>query len=169
MTFSWSPLWGQNLVPNPSFEDLLTCPNVFGGICTGLAINWSCGNSATTDLFNECSSNVQWGVPSNAFGTETPVSGVGYAGMVCKFVTPNYREYVLAQLTAPLTAGTWYTVSFYISLAESSCGSNHIGAYLSATSPYLAQWTVLPETPQIDYAFGGYLSESNGWTLITGC
>lgn len=162
------PIVGQNLVPNPSFEDISICPNNFGGLCNNNALNWSCGNTATTDLFNVCTQNPQLSIPSNAYGTEDPVSGVGYAGMVCKFVTQNYREYVLAQLTTPLTAGTWYNVNFYISLAEGSCASEHMGAYFSATSPYQNQWTVLLVNPQIDYEYG-YLTETDGWTLITGC
>ena len=168
LALSGYSLSAQNLVPNPSFENLSICPQNFGGVCGGQAVNWSCGNTATTDLFNVCTSNIQLSVPSNAYGTENPVSGVGYAGMVCKFVTQNYREYVLAQLTTPLTAGTWYNVNFYISLAEGSCASEHMGAYFSATSPYQNQWTVLLVNPQIDYEYG-YLTETDGWTLITGC
>ena len=46
--------YAQNLVPNPSFEIFITCPNTFGQI--GLAIPWFQSNTiaSSSDYYNSC-------------------------------------------------------------------------------------------------------------------
>ncbi|MBK9106427.1 MAG: gliding motility-associated C-terminal domain-containing protein [Saprospiraceae bacterium] len=158
----------QNLVPNPGFETTISCPPSYTAICSGFAPPWLCGNSATSDLFNECSPPFVVGVPDNGFGSQAAFEGDGYAGIMARFITANYREYLQVQLLSPLVAGTWYNVSFYVSLADAGCGSDHMGAYFSVVDPFQNMWTTLDYDAQIEYD-NGYLSDATGWTLITGC
>lgn len=102
----------QNLVPNWSFEDTVSCP--FGVTQIDRATGWS-SYKLTPDYFNSCS-NGQPSVPANLFGYQSAKTGNAYAGFstYSKFTT-NYREIIGAQLSQPLTIGAQYYVSFYIS------------------------------------------------------
>src|SRR6185436_5308058 len=71
-------------------------------------------------------------------------------------------------LVSPMTAGITYHVSFYVSLADATCGTEHMGAYFSATPPTYNLNNHINATPQIDYPFG-FLTDTFHWTLITGC
>jgi len=160
----------QNLVPNPSFEDIAHCPGNQGGICypQSLALPWTCGTGGTSDLFNSCNPSTL-GVPENGFGTQPARSGDGYAGMIAKLgPTGDSREYCLVPLYEPLIANNWYSVSFFISLSDNNCGIDHFGAHLSITNPFQPIYTVLPLLPQIE-ANSGYLNDYDEWTLIGGC
>ena len=160
---------GQNLVPNYSFENFSTCPTTYEGLCFGYAPPWSCGSLGSADLFNSCGNPSMAGVPDNAIGSQLAHTGEGYAGFICFWPSiSNYREYVMVQLTQPLVAGTWYYVTFFLSLADSGCGIEHVGAYFSATSPYQSQFTVLDLNPQVE-SNSGFISDQAGWTLVGGC
>ncbi|HEY3385718.1 MAG TPA: hypothetical protein VGK46_04350, partial [Saprospiraceae bacterium] len=167
---SYKPAHSQNLVPNPSFEDIAHCPGNPGGICypQSVAFPWSCGNDGTSDLFNSCNPST-FGVPENGFGTQPARSGDGYAGMFGKLgTTGDGREYCLVPLYEPLIADNWYSVTFFISLADNFCGIDHFGAHLSITNPFQPIYTVLPLVPQIE-ANSGFLNDYDEWTLIGGC
>jgi gliding motility-associated-like protein len=160
---------GQNLVPNYSFENFTTCPTNYEGLCFGYAPPWSCASLGSADLFNSCGNPSMAGVPDNAIGSQLAHTGEGYAGFICFWPTiSNYREYVMVQLTQPLVAGTWYYVTFFLSLADTGCGVEHVGAYFSATSPYQSQVTVLNLNPQVE-SNSGFISDQQGWTLVGGC
>ncbi len=158
----------QNLVPNYSFEIISTCPTGQIGICYGFASPWECGNQGSSDLFNVCSNPSEVGVPDNGRGSQDAHTGFGYAGILCRYEVPNYREYLLVPLTAPLDTGTWYTITFYLSLGDNYCGIQHIGAYFSASYPYVNNGDFIPVTPQLETDMG-FLSDDEGWTWITGC
>jgi len=68
----------------------------------------------------------------------------------------------------PLTAGSWYYLSFYVSLAETACGIEHIGAYFSVSNPYMNNFYVMDVEPQIE-TNNGYISDKDNWVLISGC
>ncbi len=60
------PLYSQNLVPNPSFEDLTACPGALAGICSNNAPPWQCGTSGgSVDYYHSCATNPWVGVPNN--------------------------------------------------------------------------------------------------------
>ncbi|MCB0640094.1 MAG: hypothetical protein KDC44_00575 [Phaeodactylibacter sp.] len=113
------PLAAQNLVPNPSFENNTGCPFTGGQI--NLAVPWISPSTATPDYLNACSTISGLSTPGNFAGTETPLTGQAYAGMILYGpLISNYREYLQVQLSAPLVAGRCYEVSFNVSLAEDS-------------------------------------------------
>lgn len=160
--------YNQNLVPNPSFEDLSYCPNDISLICSGIATPWQCGTLGTCDYFHSCATVLWAGVPVSDLGYQLTHTGEAYAGVICRWQTNNYREYLLVQLNAPLVADVWYNVSFYVSLADQSCGIEKIGAYLSVISPYQDINTQLDFIPQVE-SNGGYITDTKNWVLISGC
>ena len=171
LTLSAIPLnsWTQNLVPNPGFETITSCPQTYGLLCNNYAPPWGCGNAGTPDLFNVCPLNGIVGIPANLEGFQYAHTGEGYAGFLAKWIQVNRREYLLIPLAEPLIAGTWYDLSYYLSLAEDSgCGVEQIGAYFSATSPYVDTWDPLEVTPQLETNYG-YLDDMVNWTFIHGC
>ncbi len=115
LTFT-STICGQNLVQNPSFEELNKCPEELGNIESDVPY-WSKASDGTTDYFNVCS--LRLGIPKNFNGIQSAEFGVGYAGFYLS--APNdYREYLQGELSEPLIEGKKYEVSFHISLAEKS-------------------------------------------------
>lgn len=112
-------LFGQNLVPNPSFEELIRCPHSFSVNKKDFIIpGWSSPTKGTPDQFHACS----WGeadVPYNWAGSSNAKTGKGYVGIyVWMNGDNNYREYIQSELAEPLAAGSRYQVSFYFKLAS---------------------------------------------------
>lgn len=159
-----------NLVPNASFENYANCPGTYGQFyeCVG----WSMPNAGTSDLFNACSPTgfPSVSVPTNTTGYQVPVTGVGYAGIIPYSPAPDYREYLQAPLTSPLAPGATYTVSFMVSLADtSSIAIDRLGAYFSVgpIGPLMSNTTLLV-TPQVESPANVFLTNSTGWTTISG-
>lgn len=131
--------YAQNLVPNPSFEDTVSCP-------TGLAQLYKAQNwisfGYTPDYFNSCN-NTGVSVPNSVFGFQYAHSGNGMAGLVLRRrpdgpTGPNTREYMAAELINTLTIGVKYFFSCYINFSHLSFGAiacNKFGVKLS-TIPY---------------------------------
>jgi len=99
--------WGQNLVPNPSFEDTIQCPFGSGHIHDAFGWFTLCGSS---DYFNACANAYAPinGVPTNFAGSKYAYDGNGYAGLITYYepdslFIPNYREDIGIQLIQPLT------------------------------------------------------------------
>ncbi len=158
-----------NLVPNPSFEIVDTCPYNLAQL--EFASPWFSPNGNTPDLFNACASV---GVPQNAAGWQLPNSGAGYAGISAYYYyyngsNVNLREYVAAPLITSLLANSAYCVSFYASLSDSSFWAiNRIGAFLSPSAPTQMQGETLTATPQIYFDTTNLLMDKVGWTKISG-
>src|SRR6185503_1370215 len=112
----------QNLVPNPSFEDTLQCPN-FPQPTINYALYWS-SYGGTPDYLNPCANIIQplWGVPNNLAGYQYAYSGNSYAGLITWYVSVIccLRENMGVQLIQPLVIGTKYFASCYISNGDSS-------------------------------------------------
>ena len=172
--FVCAPAWG-NLILNSSFETYSACPSNFGQISN--ATGWSSPNLGSPDYMNACVGNNFLGTPVNAFGTQIPASGNGYAnarvwGNVPVNTTENYREYVQGTLSQPLVAGLPYQVDFLVSLADSFFTPIvEIGAYFSPTAFNLNSGAgkngVLNVTPQIVHS-GSFLSDTVNWMPISG-
>lgn len=139
---------GQNLVPNPSFEQFTFCP-VEGNDFIDNVESWSrC--PGTPDYFNECAETIPYDVPSNRFGYQWAADGSGYAGLVtCLSNGARYREFIYATLETPLIVGTPVHLSMKVALGAYGTElppvgwtSKGIGMKLT-TQPF--QWG--PETP----------------------
>ncbi len=159
-----------NLVPNPGFESYTSCPTSYSQ--SYIAAPWDTPNTGTSDYLNACAPVVypSLNVPQTEFGFQAAYDGVGFAGLIPYSSAPDYREYVTAPLTAPMQAGMSYLVQFRVSLADSaSLAVDRLGAYLSVgpVGP-VNNYAALPYTPQIESPANVALSNSTGWTLISG-
>lgn len=159
--------WSQNLVPNPSFEDYTSCPTNFNTGAPLECVPWVKATQATSDYFNECGSG-NADVPANFAGNQPARTGAAYCGFYAKYLFP-YREYIMAPLPAPLTAGQFYYFSMWVSLADLGwCGVPELGAYFSVNPPPPGGVIWLNVTPQVEYQ-GGFLSDEENWMLVDGC
>ena len=161
-----SPLLAQNLIPNPGFETLTTCPSGPGTWGPTPAAPWFGPTLGTPDIFNSCANLGQSGVPDNFVGNQTAHGDGGYAGVYVRGPGTVYREYLQAPLLQPLVAGSLYSVSFYVSQAEFGCASENIGIYFSSDDPNEFGTGVLQVTPQVT-ADMGFLNDTENWTLIS--
>lgn len=170
MTFS--PL---NLVPNPSFEDSVSCPTYISQL--NRTEFWYNPTSNTPDYYNECFDSAvsqSADVPTNWYGTQAPHFGKAYAGAIALYGSANGREYISVKLKDTLIVGHPYCLEFFVSLSDSSfVGVNYFGAHLSATPDTmycqpcpLNFYSNLPFQPQIE--FDSIISDTAGWTKISG-
>lgn len=117
-----------NLVPNPSFEDTVTCPDHGGNI--DQASGWiNCG--ITPDYFNVCA-NISFpslGVPDGFYsGYQFAFNGNGYAAIETYEVPIVQHEFIGIQLLQPLVIGTKYYASCYVSRSDYYiCAANNFG------------------------------------------
>lgn len=104
-------LFAQNLVRNPSFEELTRCPKKMGEL--SVATGWSSPNGATPDVYSTCfvSANAGPGVPANLHGNQPPMHGNCYAGIG---QAPDNHEWLQGEFTQPLVKGTRYVLRFRI-------------------------------------------------------
>jgi hypothetical protein len=127
--------FSQNLVPNPSFEDTVMCPESTGQIFR--AEHWDTFRESP-DYFNVCNDSFA-SVPNNVFGYQYPSTGVAYAGVKTYF-TSQYREYLGVQLSGGKTnIGERYYFSMKLNVARggqggANCSSNNFGMKLSTVS-----------------------------------
>lgn len=178
----------QNLVLNPSFETISSCPQ--GPSQFSFATNWSepfvvslTDTCSTSDLYNSCSF-LGAGVPNNILGNEPARTGTGYAGIIvhegfsligcASLFGTGWREYVQAHLSSPMVAGQQYCVSFYVSLADDvKWATDDFGVYLSSTQLSIPCTSVgassalqpLGYNPQLQWT-GGNITNTTGWTKL---
>lgn len=110
---------GQNLVPNPSFEEYSTCPSNPGQVynCDG----WTAWRNSP-DYLNACATDETYGetlidVPTGGHGYQEAATGSAFMGL---YTFPNEsnepldapQEIIGCQLIEPLEAGVVYYLSF---------------------------------------------------------
>lgn len=128
----------SNLVMNGSFES--THGKIHGPGEYKRADSISSSNNTTVDLYSADACGKRFDVPDNGMGSQSGKTGNSYAGIIAYYgdervsvlksiqnleITSGpgyqkYTEYLQLALREPLVAGTPYTVSFSISLAEKS-------------------------------------------------
>lgn len=154
---------GQNLVPNPSFEDTLNCSGPWsGGASLEIAFPWFNPNSATTDYFANNNSNCGY-----QYYNQNPRTGNAYAGFFGYLV--QTREYLEVRLDSSLQQGVKYCLSFYISRNE-ACGgaTDRIGAYFSNDSLLGITPYNFPVQPQIETTSGILITDTLQWIEVSG-
>ncbi|MFB0924750.1 MAG: T9SS type A sorting domain-containing protein [Vicingaceae bacterium] len=156
--------FAQNLVPNPSFEDTLSCPTGLGNFTV---VDWVNPTTASPDYFHSCNTG-NIGVPLNGFGWQNARTGNGYVGgHTSDFGATDYREYVQCQLDSILKAGRMYEVSFYVSRTDSSKKAcDNIGAYLSTTAITSGSNQNLSVTPQVVSQPNNHIVDDVNWVQI---
>jgi len=170
----------QNLVPNPSFEDTLGCPQFYGQI--DLASGWS-SYGISPDYFNSCNSS-GLGVPINNFGNQNSIGGNAYGGIrTYNSSVSNLREFIGIKLLQTLIPNQKYFISFYASLADTfgfDCGHDKIGlkfstiSYSDSIPPTLSNsahlFSINIINDKINWAFinGSFIADSAYEYLIIG-
>jgi gliding motility-associated-like protein len=143
LLFCFSTLKAQNLITNPSFEDIDSCYGQFASYgfdvfkwsgCKG----WSNPIMASSDLWckNPIIGNM---VPPNIISYQKPKSGNNMAGMLILSdgMVNSYREFIQNKLIVTLEHDRIYKISFYYSVdagsAAGGCPPNQFGVFGSMT------------------------------------
>ncbi len=111
-------LQGQNLFPNPDFEQLSGCPTSYNQ--WSLLQDWVAGSASTPDYYN-CS---YYGVSVQA----SPSTGNGVLGLWGGAQHPScptsaYTENITSALTQPMISGHTYELSFDLQIDGQGFGS----------------------------------------------
>jgi OOP family OmpA-OmpF porin len=112
-------LCAQNLVPDPSFENIRRLPKKKDNAvsCTK---NWMCPMDIGAADYYHKEGKGHGRAPRNIFGKQKPHTGSAYGG-IC--IRRKFMEYVSTKLLDTLIKDKSYTVEFYVSRAERSIGS----------------------------------------------
>ncbi len=158
-----------NLVPNPSFEDTVSCPT--GGSAIDLAIGWS-SYSESADYFNTCNNSFV-NVPTNFAGNQFAKDGNAYAGIICYYsYIINAREFIGIRLLQSLISGQKYFASFYTSMgfntisSRMGIASNNLGIKLS-TVPFSSIDSAPIDNNASIYS-NSIILDSTNWIKISG-
>jgi hypothetical protein len=163
----------QNSVMNGDFETYTALPNTYAEVC--YASGWDSPSgicalvvgTGSPDYYNALGSGGA-NPPNTFWATVTPHSGAGMEGFAAWYATAtNYREYISSQFSSPLTVGTDYIISFWITNGIGTThgyGCSNIGIALSL-SP-LVQTAANPITflPQCEI---GTVFYNTGWQQIS--
>ncbi|MEO6239811.1 MAG: T9SS type A sorting domain-containing protein [Bacteroidia bacterium] len=119
--------------------------------------------TATPDFFNSCANPTtpDVGTATNAFGTQVPRTGVGYAGMYTFVNRPPanggvVKEGLLQTFITPLTVGKVYYEEMFVSLADISDLGTCIG------------FTSFPTGNANDY-YSPVITNKTVWTQVSHC
>ena len=163
---SYSELYGQNLVPNGSFELKNFCPTAASQI--DACKNWynpSNNGDGSPDYYHACGVK-ECSVPKNNNGFQIARTGSAYAGIYGFHHTVVF-EYIQIKLSDSLVKGNSYCISFYSNLVDSSSlACNGLGAYVSASKIIQNSWDQIKVIPQI--ISNNIMSDTSRWELISG-
>lgn len=170
--------YGQNLVPNHSFEEADSCLilNTYYYPDTG-PLHWFTGGGST-DHFQSCLPYGAFnGVPLNLATFQFPYEGEAYAGMVTYNEQFGVREYWMVELLTPLVIGQTYYASFYANAAfrndgESSSAwvaSSGVGMLFTMESRQHEPGDPLPvPANRAHIQHVGILSDTADWVVVSG-
>jgi hypothetical protein len=164
---------GQNLVPNPSFEEYTDCPqsplewNILG------AYPWTTFRNSP-DFFHECDETGMMSTPSSlAYGYQVPFHGVGQAGFIAQAYNHPHREVLGIELTEPLTPGVSYYVTMQIvrgwggsAHSNCNCGVNNNGVRFTTREYGPGDWIPINNVVHI-YQREVYMDTVN-WMQVHG-
>lgn len=177
----------QNLVPNPSFEDTIACPNFLGQ--TNLATGWNI-NINTADYLNSCANSASCvSVPLNCLGFQYPSSFScnAYCGLITYVqVNPGSGEFLGRQLSSPLIPSQKYYVSLKVNLSNApavNCGMDKLGVkftnvdYGDTTiffpdfvnnSAHIYSTTIITDTLNWTVISGSFIADSSYQYILIG-
>lgn len=167
----------ENLIPNPSFEDIVNCPDAtFSGQLI-YAEPWY-NALLTPDLFNECAPSNEGGVPINGTNCyQNARSGNGYAGINTYINIGRTTEFMEVKLNKRLEKNKKYFISFFVSPSNCAdpeiCYSDGMGLAFSDTlykeDAIVGAEQIPPFTPAIQNPVGNILKDTVNWIEISGC
>ena len=163
--FPMMVLGQANLVPNPSFEEYDHCSNSSQGL--GWADDWMVPEQGySPDYFNVCSQISSKSVPENFFGTQEPVIGNGYMGLVSlESPSMEVRDAITCHLLSSLAEGQTYVFKMYVSLSDFSSYQISTVGYKLSLNPLSGP------TPIVDYeatySSNTPLGDKENWMVVT--
>jgi outer membrane protein OmpA-like peptidoglycan-associated protein len=124
-----SLLFAQNLVPNPSFEQITDCDLYFDQI---EKVKFWKGYHFTPDVFNSCSESSFLRTPSNTFDVQAPATGKGYVGILT-YHWEFDNELIGTKLLRTVEAGKKYEIKLKVSRAAAHAryATNNLGIQFS--------------------------------------
>ncbi|HTL80229.1 MAG TPA: T9SS type A sorting domain-containing protein [Bacteroidia bacterium] len=154
-----------NLVPNPSFEFDIACPNNNAQI--NFAVPWVNPSAVSPDLYDSCCTNYGYDVPDNSEGEQDAHSnGSAYAGIITR-ANGDYQEYIQVKLSDSLRTNHFYCVNYFVSLAgRSKYATLSPQLFFSDTAISSTSQTYFPYQPQINPNF--VVNDTTDWVLISG-
>ncbi len=178
-TFCWLVMLtigvkSQNLVPNPSFEIFIQCPDNTTQIA--FAIPWFAGMkdyygnlSSSTDYYNSCNNSINglYGVPNIMFGNQYAKTGNAFSGFVF-WRGAQYREYLEVKLIHPLDSGKKYCVEFWVNNSGFEWAIDAIGLVFTNDSLITSNATPIIMFPSIENPSGNILSDTINWVPVSG-
>jgi len=159
----------QNLIPNPSFEEVNTSLKRIDMEMQNFGImkDWK-PSINSPDAHHPQLELIRFVHRSpnflKQFGKQEPRTGEGKVGMY--IAGGAYKEGVTAKLKRPLSAGKYYYYHMYVSLGEgisNSCTSS-IGAYFSARVPKITATSKL----QLHIESSKMICDTKGWKKVCG-
>ncbi len=169
--FTLNGLAQVNLVPNGSFEEYTQCPDNQGQL--ERAIGWVNPTSTTPDYFNTCSTDNNFLIPINYYGSQNPHSGNAYVGIALYVsFSINIREYIQCQLNSDLDSNKTYCVEFFMSLPEKStyAYTNNVSINFSNFQPtdYTGGAYGNPLSIQPNIEFADLITDTLKWIKFSG-
>jgi len=161
-----------NIVPNPSFEFTIGCPNFSANwnMCSSwnnVNLTLGAGLWGSPDYFHACGTN-QAAPPNTFAGWCSPQSGVAMMSLVLYNVGyPEYREYLATPLNCAMQPNNTYTVSFWLSNGTSNISPwsiKNIGICFSSGPLTQSGYLPINATPQCEISTNVV---STGWTQYT--
>ena len=167
----------QNLVPNPSFELIDSCPSYptyLGFQETSTPDNWA-RRLDTPEYYNACigSSDTVPGIPRNLFGYQFAQDGDAYVGMA-SYLPDDNRELISAELMETLVVGQTYYGSFWANAAyggpqQVGFACDNFGMFLTTVAPDFIQYPATLPLPNHAQVFSHQvISDTANWTLVSG-
>jgi len=177
--FGLSTGFAQNLVLNPSFEDVIDCNyNVYVGRIDNPYTNcrhWYDANDRVIRYMTDCEPKIgyDYHIPKNQWGYQYARTGGAYASIGnngFNGVGFTQSDYLFTHLKDSLIAGKEYCASFYVVVPENLNKSFDRGTsiYFSSDSVcYTSEWCLYSLTPQIN-PVGNIINDTLNWIKISG-
>lgn len=179
LTMVTGSCFGQNLVPNPSFEnyDTIPCSLIYLPKDFKRAMkDWILPTGGTPDVFSTlvnttCPAHCMTISSGSAFGQQMPRTGKVTTGIWIYgpgWSPKDYREYLEVKLITPLKKGTYYKATMYVSHEDYlKLYTNNLGMYFSDTLVDKQKfYTQLNFTPQVNET--KVIKDDKNWVKVTG-
>jgi len=154
LLFSTLCIVGQNLIPNPSFEQVTKyADDKISGSRDHFELkitHWTSPTNVSPDILKLSPDNANY---SERFRLPTPIEGTCMAGMIIGYpynACKTYREYLQIKLLDTLLKGNIYQLEFWITSKES--GVYDLGGYFNTKKLRLGQCGRLEYTPHLETA-----------------
>ena len=160
----------QQLVPNPSFESVSTCPTFASML--GNAAPWFNPTAGTPELYHGCAGSGTFaGVPMNySGGFQYARTGQAFAGIYTyRTGIAQMREYISVPLLAPMEAGRCYAFTMFVNMPDDfELACDAVGVHFSNGPIGSNTPTILPLEAHIEHSAGLIITDTVGWTEVSG-